>query len=63
MPKPRGLEQIVEDFKNSAGDFLTFYNEMDSREKVLFRSWIHKLRVETYSPLSFYSEREINNLF
>ena len=63
MPKPRGLEQIIEDFKNSAGDFLKFYDGMDSREKILFKSWIHKLRLETYSPLAFYSEREITNLF
>jgi hypothetical protein len=63
MPKPRGLEQIIEDFKNSAGDFLKFYNGMDSREKVLFRSWIHKLRIEAHSPLEYYSEREINSIF
>ena len=59
MFSPRGLAQLIEDFKKSAGKFLEFYNSMDSREKLLFQSWIHKLRVDAHSPLV--SEEDLNS--
>lgn len=51
LPKPRGIEDLINDFKESAGNFLTFYETMDSREKTLFKGWLHKLRIESHSPL------------
>ena len=38
MFSPRGLDQLIEDFKKSAGKFLEFYNSMDTDYK--FSSWI-----------------------
>ena len=57
MFSPIGLDQLIEDFKKSAGKFLEFYNSMDTREKLLFQSWIHKLRVDanSYSVCSLVS--------
>lgn len=63
MFAPRGLDQLMEDFKKTAGDFPNFYDSMDSREKLLFKSWIHRLRVETYSPLADDFDQNPTKLF
>jgi hypothetical protein len=63
MFAPRGLDQLKEDFKKTAGDFIYFYNGMDSREKLLFKSWIHRLRVEAYSPLADDFDQNPTKLF
>ena len=63
MFSPRGLDQLIEDFKKSAGKFLEFYNSMDTREKLLFQSWIHKLRVDTNSPLVSAEDLNSSKLF
>ena len=47
---PRPLEQLIKDFEESAGNFEEFYNGMDEREKLLFKSYLHDLRVKAYSP-------------
>ena len=60
---PRGLDQLIEDFKKSAGNFLNFYNGMDSREKLLFQGWIYNMRVETHSPLITSEEPGPSRLF
>jgi len=60
---PRGLDQLIEDFKKSAGNFLNFYNGMDSREKLLFQGWIYNMRVETHSPLITSEEPGSSRLF
>ena len=60
---PRGLDQLIEDFKKSAGNFLNFYNGMDSREKLLFQGWIYNMRVETHSPLITSEEAGSTRLF
>ena len=60
---PRGTDQLIEDFKNSAGNFLNFYNGMDSREKLLFQGWIYNMRVETHSPLITSEEPGSSRLF
>jgi len=48
---PRPLEQLIKEFEESAGNFDGFYNAMDEREKFIFKSYLHKLRVEARSPL------------
>lgn len=48
---PRNLDTLVEDFKASAGNFSEFYEGMDEREKFLFKSYLHDLRVKAHSPL------------
>jgi len=47
---PRPLEQLIKDFEESAGNFEEFYNGMDEREKLLFKSYLHDLRVKAHSP-------------
>jgi len=48
--EPRQLETLVKDFTASAGNFEGFYNDMNEREKILFKGYLHSLRVETNSP-------------
>jgi hypothetical protein len=48
---PRPLEQLIKDFEESAGNFEEFYTKMDEREKFLFKSYLHDLRVKAHSPL------------
>lgn len=60
---PRGTDQLIEDFKKSAGNFLNFYNGMDSREKLLFQGWIYNMRVEAHSPLITSEEQVSSRLF
>jgi len=63
LPKPRGLEELINDFKESAGNFLGFYETMDSREKTLFKGWLHSLRIENHSPLLNSVSEESSKLF
>lgn len=49
--EPRPVEILVKDFSASAGNFEEFYNGMDEREKILFKGYLHQLRVEAHSPL------------
>jgi hypothetical protein len=41
---PRTLEQLVADFKSSAGNFENFNNNMSAREKVVFKGWLADMR-------------------
>lgn len=41
---PRTLEQLVKDFKASAGRFAEFNAGMDAREKTIFKGWLSKMR-------------------
>jgi hypothetical protein len=41
---PRTLEQLVADFKASAGNFVAFNNGMNEREKHLFKGWLAQMR-------------------
>lgn len=50
--QPRPIETLVKDFMAAAGNFEEFYNGMDEREKLLFKGYLHQLRVESYSPLA-----------
>jgi len=50
--KPRPVEILVKDFSAAAGNFEEFYNGMDEREKLLFKGYLHQLRVESHSPLA-----------
>ncbi len=47
---PRPLEQLIKDFEDSAGNFEVFYDNMDERERILFKSYLHDLRVKAHSP-------------
>ncbi len=47
---PRPLEQLIKDFEDSAGNFEVFYDNMDERERILFKSYLHDLRVKSHSP-------------
>ncbi len=41
---PRTLEQLVADFKASAGKFEEFNNNMNEREKTIFKGWLADMR-------------------
>ena len=41
---PRSLEQLIADFKASAGNFNQFHKELSEREKILFKGWLHQMR-------------------
>ena len=41
---PRGLQEIVKDFAAAAGNFKAFHKDMNEREKVLFKGWLHQMR-------------------
>jgi superoxide dismutase len=41
---PRTLEQLVADFKASAGNFAAFNSGMNEREKHLFKGWLVQMR-------------------
>jgi hypothetical protein len=41
---PRALEVLIQEFKNSAGNFATFNQNMDQRERTLFRGWLQQMR-------------------
>lgn len=43
---PRSLEKLIKDFESSAGNFEKFNNEMDMREKSLFKGWLNSMRKE-----------------
>jgi len=47
---PRPLEKLIREFEQSAGNFEEFYNGMDAREKILFKGYLHNLRVKAHSP-------------
>ena len=42
--KPRTLEQLISDFKVSAGRFAEFNAGMNAREKIIFKGWLYKMR-------------------
>jgi hypothetical protein len=44
VKEPRALEILIQEFKNSVGNFNQFNREMDAREKTLFKGWLQKLR-------------------
>jgi hypothetical protein len=44
VKEPRALEVLVQEFKNSVGNFNKFNRGMDSREKILFKGWLQNLR-------------------
>ena len=39
-------EPIIQEFKNSAGEFLRFYTSLNQREKTLYEGWIEGLRTK-----------------
>jgi len=41
---PRTLDQLVADFKASAGNFAEFNSGMNEREKCIFKGWLSKMR-------------------
>ena len=41
---PRTLEVLVQEFKNSVGNFATFNRNMSARERVIFKGWLNQLR-------------------
>lgn len=41
---PRTLDALVKEFNNSIGNFAKFNKSMDSREKILFKGWLNKMR-------------------
>ena len=44
VKEPRALEVLVQEFKNSAGNFALFNRNMDERERILFKGWLQNLR-------------------
>lgn len=42
---PRTLEVLVQEFKNSVGNFTTFNRNMSARERTVFKGWLIELRI------------------
>jgi len=42
---PRTLEALVQEFKNSVGNFATFNRNMSARERTVFKGWLIELRI------------------
>ena len=42
---PRTLEALVQEFKNSVGNFTTFNRNMSARERTVFKGWLIQLRI------------------
>lgn len=38
------MEEIIEGFKTSAGNFDAWYHELSQRERVLFKKWLQSMR-------------------
>ena len=41
---PRPLEVLVQEFKNSVGNFATFNRNMTPKERTVFKGWLNQLR-------------------
>lgn len=41
---PRTLEVLVQEFKNSVGNFTTFNRNMSASERSVFKGWLSQLR-------------------
>lgn len=41
---PRALEVLIQEFKNSAGNFASFNRNMDERERTMFKGWLQQMR-------------------
>ena len=41
---PRTLEVLVQEFKNSVGNFETFNRNMTSKERADFKGWLAEMR-------------------
>ena len=41
---PRTLEVLVQEFKNSVGNFATFNRNMTRKERADFKGWLNQLR-------------------
>ena len=41
---PRTLEVLVQEFRNSVGNFTTFNRSMNSKERNMFKGWLNQLR-------------------
>jgi len=48
----RDSDTLIQEFRDSAGDFDSFYQGMNSEEKLLFKGYLQKLREEAHSPLA-----------
>ena len=44
---PRTLEALVQEFKNSVGNFATFIRNMSARERTVFKVWLNNLRTSS----------------
>jgi len=45
---PRPLEVLVQEFKNSVGNFVTFNRSMNSKERTMFKGWLIQLRANPW---------------
>ena len=43
----RTLEALVQEFKNSLGNFATFNRNMSARERTVFKGWLNNLRASS----------------
>lgn len=47
----RTTEKIVQDFIESKGHFESFYLSLNEVEMILFKQYLHGLRIKAHSPL------------
>ena len=44
MGTTRSIEQLIQDFKEAAGEFEKFHNEMNEEERSMFKNWLDEKR-------------------
>ena len=44
MGTTRSIEQLIQDFKEAAGEFEKFHNEMNEEERTMFKNWLDEKR-------------------
>jgi hypothetical protein len=44
VKSPRTLEVLIQEFKDSVGNFATFNKNLGPEEKTVFRGWLRKMR-------------------
>ena len=45
---PRTLEVLVQEFRNSVGNFTTFNRSMNTKERTMFKGWLIQLRANPW---------------
>ena len=61
MGTTRSIEQLIQDFKEAAGEFEKFHNEMNEEERTMFKNWLDEKR-KTPGVKAYYEVQPTPNL-